>query len=97
MTKLKDLSAQALADLLGLRLEKARRWLEIATSLSEEEEPLWLEWFGDPESATSLRRSSVKELMDLSVEEVQKMKSRGNSTDGSLTSSARSLRTPRPV
>jgi len=77
MTKLKELSAQALADLLNMPLNKARRWLEVAASVSQGEEPLFVRWFGDPESATSLRRSSVRELMDLSVEQVERLKGTG--------------------
>lgn len=76
MTKLTDLSEQALAELLGLSIDKARRWLEVAESLSEEE-PLLVEWFGDLESATSLQRSSVRDLMELSVEEVERLKRTG--------------------
>jgi hypothetical protein len=71
MTKLKALSAEALAELLSLPPDKARRWREVAESLSEDEEPLLVQWFGDLESAPSLRRSSVRELMELSVEDVQ--------------------------
>jgi hypothetical protein len=77
MTKLKDLSAQGLADLLGLPLGKARRWLEVAASLSAEEDSPLVRLFGDLESATSLRRSSVRELMELSVEEIESLKSTG--------------------
>ena len=83
MSKLKDLTAQELADLLGLPLDKARRWLEVARSISEAElvgrdEPqlaglLELEF----ESATSLRRSSVRELMGLYVEEVERSERTG--------------------
>ncbi len=60
MTKLKDLTAQELAGLLGLPLGKARRWLEVAASLSAEEDPPLVRLFGDLESATSLRRSSAR-------------------------------------
>jgi len=89
MTKLTDLSEQELADLLDLRLDKARRWLEVAKSIIEAEaiykspfykdKPPWLsEWLElDFESATSLQRSSVKELMGLSVEEVKQLKRTG--------------------
>ena len=77
MTKLKDLTAPELAGLLGLPLGKARRWLEVAASLSAEEDGLSVRLFGDLESATSLRLSSVKELMELSVEEVERLKSTG--------------------
>jgi hypothetical protein len=76
MTRLQDLPAQELADLLGTPLDKARKWLEVAQSVSED--PPWLEdWFGDFESATSLRRSSVRELMELPVEEVKRLKKTG--------------------
>jgi hypothetical protein len=77
MTNLKNLTAPELAGLLGLPLEKARRWLEVAQSLSVEEDALSVRLFGDLESATSLRRSSVKELMELSVEEVERLKRTG--------------------
>jgi len=76
MTKLQDLPEQELADLLGLPLVKARTWLKVAQSVAED--PPWLEdWFGDFESATSLRRSSVKDLMELPVEEVKRLKKTG--------------------
>jgi hypothetical protein len=89
MTKLTDLSEQELADLLDLPLDKARRWLEVAKSISEAEviyksqiykdRPPWLsEWLElDFESATSLQRSSVRELLGLSVEEVKQLKRTG--------------------
>jgi hypothetical protein len=88
MTKLTDLSEQELADLLDLPLDKARRWLEVAKSISNAAEiyksqiykgqpslSKWLEL--ESESATSLQRSSVKELMGLSVEEVKQLKRTG--------------------
>lgn len=78
MTKLTDLSEQALAELLGLPLDKARKWLVVASSISDK---AGQSWFNDPlwdfESAPSLRHSAVKELMALSVEEVQQMKRTG--------------------
>jgi hypothetical protein len=81
MTKLTDLSEQALADLLDLPLDKARKWLEVAKSISDEEDSPYLKdvfnLFGDFESATSLLRSSVKKLMGLSVEEVEQLQTTG--------------------
>lgn len=84
MTKLTDLSEQELADLLVLPLDKARRWLEVAKTISKREviykdKPPWLsEWLElEFESATSLKRSSVKDLMGLSVEEVKQLKRTG--------------------
>jgi hypothetical protein len=69
MTKLTDLSEQELAALLDLPLDKARRWLEVAKSVSEREviykhQPWFSKWLElESESATSLQRSSVKDLM----------------------------------
>jgi hypothetical protein len=81
MTKLTDLSEQELANLLDLPLDKARKWLEVAKSISDEEDVPRLkevfDLFGDFESATSLRRSSVEELMGLSAEEVEQLKRTG--------------------
>ena len=78
MTKLKNLPTQTLADLLDQPLDTARRWLEVAEWISETPNPTWMNhWFGNYESATSLQRSSVEELMDLSFEEVQRMKRTG--------------------
>jgi hypothetical protein len=83
MTKLTDLSEQELADLLDLTLDKARRWLEVAKTISKREaiykdKPRLSKWL-EPEfeSATSLTRSSVRELMGLSVEEVKQLKKTG--------------------
>jgi hypothetical protein len=76
MTKLKDLSAQALAELLGLPLDKIRTWLEVAASVPDE--PSYLrELFDFAESSTFLLRSSVEDLMELTVEEVLRMKRTG--------------------
>jgi hypothetical protein len=78
MTKLMELSEQELADLLNLPLDKARKWLEVAKSISDEEEPAWLEGlFGEFESAPSIQHSSVNELMELSIEEVEQLKRTG--------------------
>jgi hypothetical protein len=81
MTKLTDLSEQELADLLDLPLDNARKWLKVAKSISDEEDAPGLkdvfDLFGDFESATSLRRSSVEELMGLSAEEVERLKRTG--------------------
>jgi hypothetical protein len=79
MTKLTDLSEQEIADLLDLPLDKARRWLEVAKAISRREEiykdnPRLSKWLEDEdESAISLQRSSVKDLMGLSVEEVKQL------------------------
>jgi hypothetical protein len=88
MTKLTDLSEQELADLLDLPLDKARKWLEVAKSISHaakiykselyKVQPSLSKWLElETESATSLQRSSVKELMGLSVEEVKQLKRTG--------------------
>lgn len=81
MTKLTDLSERELADLLDLPLHKARKWLEIARSISvskgsDSVAELWHS-FGDFESSISLRRSSVEELMELSIEKVERIKKTG--------------------
>ena len=76
MTNLTDLSEQALASLLDLPLDKAREWLKIASSVSEE--PLWLQdGFDELEASVFLRRSSVRKLLKLSVEDIQRMKRTG--------------------
>jgi hypothetical protein len=63
MTKLKGLSAQALADLLGLPLDKARAWLEVAASVPEE--PSWVrELFDFAESSTFLLRGRAVDVLD---------------------------------
>jgi hypothetical protein len=88
MTKLTDLSEQELATLLDLPLDKARKWLEVAKSISNaakiykselyKDKPWLSKWLElETESATSLQRSSVKELMGLSVEEVEQLKRTG--------------------
>jgi hypothetical protein len=62
MTKLTDLSEQELADLLDLPLDKGRRWLEVAKSISKREviyrDKPWLsKWLElESESAISLQR-----------------------------------------
>jgi hypothetical protein len=69
-------------------LDKARRWLEVAKSISRVEviyksqiykdRPPVSEWLElESESAISLQRSSVKDLMGLSVEEVKQLKRTG--------------------
>lgn len=82
MTKLIDLSEQELADLLGTPLDKARKWLEVARSISglahakipsEYREFLLL----NLETSSLLQRSAVGELMHLSVEEVERLKKTG--------------------
>jgi hypothetical protein len=88
MTKLTDLSEQELATLLDLPLDKARKWLEVAKSISNaakiykselyKVQPSLSKWLElETESAASLQRSSVKELMGLSVEEVEQLKRTG--------------------
>ena len=89
MTKLTDLSEQELADLLDLPLDKARKWLEVAKSISHaakiykselyKVQPSLSKWLElETESATSLQRSSVKELMGLLVDEVKELKRTGD-------------------
>lgn len=74
MTKLTDLSEEALADLLGVRADKAGTWLQVARSISEESFPPRLEkWLDELETSAFLRRSSVEELMRLSVEDVEEL------------------------
>jgi hypothetical protein len=88
MTKLPDLSEQELAILLDLPLDKARKWLEVAKSISNaakiyksqnyKVQPSLSKWLElEFESATSLQRSSVRELMGLSVDEVKQLKRTG--------------------
>ena len=79
MTKLKALSARELAYLLGLSLDKARAWLEVAASIPGESAELrWLSDF--TQSSPLLRRSAVEELSELTVEEALRMKRTGEST-----------------
>lgn len=78
VTKLTDLSVEALADLLGLQVDKAGKWLQVARSISDGSYPPWMEeWFGDLETSDFLRRSSVEELMQLSVEDVEDLRRTG--------------------
>ncbi len=78
MTKLTDLAEHELANLLGLSLDKARRWLEVARSIAEADEPPEPEdIFGELEPVPFLQRSSVAELMGISVEEVERLKRTG--------------------
>jgi hypothetical protein len=76
-TKLKDLSPQELADLLDWPLDKARKWFEVAVSVSHVEELGSEPVFGDLELRPSLQRDSVRELMHLTVNEVKELKRTG--------------------
>jgi len=81
MTKLRDLTAQESADLLGVPLEGASRWLEEARFLKEggAQGPLgeWEAWLRDAEPVPYLRHAAVKDLMALSVEDVRRLKGAG--------------------
>ena len=78
MTKLTDLPEEALAELLGLQVDKASKWLQIARSISDGSYPPWMEErFGDLETSAFLRRSSVEELMRFSAEEVKDLRETG--------------------
>jgi hypothetical protein len=76
LKKLKDLSARELGYLLGLPLDKARAWLEVAASIPGES--YHVRWLSDfTESSPLLRRSAVEELSELTVEEALRMKRTG--------------------
>ncbi len=81
MTKLTDLSEQELADLLGIPFDGARRWLEEARFLAENEaHPQlgdWLGWLRDAKPAPYLRHAAIRDLMELSVEDVKRLKKTG--------------------
>lgn len=78
MTKLTELSERELTELLNLPLDKARRWLQVASLISDEDARQCLaKWFPDDESSILLQRRSVRELMGLSVEEIQRLKKAG--------------------
>ena len=72
MTKLTELFEQDLSELLGVPEDGARRWLEEARFLSEDQPKLgnWEAWLRDTEPAAYLRHSAVRDLMGLSVEDV---------------------------
>lgn len=81
MTKLTDLSEQDLAALLDVTDYKAFMWLKIAESVSDPRSlglPAEVKAvFRGVESSTFLQRSSVEELMKLSVEEVERLRRTG--------------------
>jgi len=79
MTKLTELFEQDLSELLGVPEDGARRWLEEARFLSEDQPKLgnWEAWLRDTEPAAYLRHSAVRDLMGLSVEDVERLKRAG--------------------